>query len=84
MGPHLGIALVGTLDTKGAEIAYVRDRLRKLGAEPVVVDSGILGEPGCEADVTREQVASAGGHKIDDVRHLLSGEKGEGGSIELG
>ena len=40
-----GIALIGTLDTKGAEIAYVRDRLRALGARPVVIDSGILGEP---------------------------------------
>ena len=51
-----GIALVGTLDTKGPEIAYVRDRLRALGTRPVVVDSGILGEAeGCVADVPREQ-----------------------------
>jgi uncharacterized protein (UPF0261 family) len=43
-----GIALIGTLDTKGAEIAYVRDRLLALGVRPLVVDSGILGEPdGC-------------------------------------
>jgi uncharacterized protein (UPF0261 family) len=79
VGQQLGIALVGTLDTKGAEIAYVRDRLRKLGAQPVVVDSGILGEPSCEADVTREQVASAGGHKIDDVRRAGS----RGAAVEL-
>ena len=79
MGRQLGIALVGTLDTKGAEIAYVRDRLRKLGAEPVVVDSGILGEPGCEADVTRELVASAGGHELDDVRRAGS----RGAAVEL-
>ncbi|MGH2947311.1 MAG: Tm-1-like ATP-binding domain-containing protein, partial [Solirubrobacteraceae bacterium] len=61
-----GIALIGTLDTKGAEIAYVRDRLRALGARPVVVDSGILGEPdGCAADVPREEVARAGGHDLE-------------------
>ena len=59
MGPKLGIALIGTLDTKGAEIEYVRDRLAKLGTRPVVIDSGILGEPGCRADVTREEVARA-------------------------
>jgi uncharacterized protein (UPF0261 family) len=64
-----GIALIGTLDTKGAEIAYVRDRLRALGARPVVVDSGILGEAeGCEADVPRAEVARAGGHQLDAVR----------------
>ena len=39
MGPKLGIALIGTLDTKGAEIEYVRDRLAKLGTRPVVIAS---------------------------------------------
>jgi uncharacterized protein (UPF0261 family) len=64
-----GIALIGTLDTKGAEIAYVRDRLRALGARPLVVDSGILGEAdGIEPDVTRAEVARAGGHDLDAIR----------------
>jgi uncharacterized protein (UPF0261 family) len=74
-----GIALVGTLDTKGAEIAYVRDRLVELGTRPVVVDSGILGEPGCAADVPREEVAGAGGHHLDDVRRAGS----RGAAVEL-
>jgi uncharacterized protein (UPF0261 family) len=66
MGDAPGIALIGTLDTKGEEIAYVRDRLRGLGAQPVVVDSGILGDPvGCSADVSREKVA---GGSLDEVR----------------
>jgi uncharacterized protein (UPF0261 family) len=79
VGPRLGIALVGTLDTKGAEIAYVRDQLVKLGAQPVVIDSGILGEPGCPADVTREEVARAGGHELDRVRRVGS----RGAAVEL-
>ena len=79
MGPKLGIALVGTLDTKGAEIEYVRDRLAKLGTRPVVIDSGILGEPGCRADVTREEVARAGGHDLDGVRRVGS----RGAAVEL-
>lgn len=67
--PAPGIALIGTLDTKGAEIAYVRDRLAALGVRPVVVDSGILGEPdGCEPDIGREEVARAGGHELDAIR----------------
>jgi uncharacterized protein (UPF0261 family) len=79
VSPQPGIALVGTLDTKGAEIAYVRDRLLELGTRPVVIDSGILGEPGCAADVTREEVAKAGGHKLDDVR----GAGSRGAAVEL-
>ena len=69
MAAQPGIALIGTLDTKGAEIAYVRDRLRELGAQPLVVDSGILGEPdGCEPDVSRAEVARAGGHELETVQ----------------
>ena len=79
MSPEPGIALVGTLDTKGAEIAYVRDRLLALSTQPVVVDSGILGEPGCRADVGREEVARAGGHDLDDVRRAGS----RGAAVEL-
>ncbi|HEV2874201.1 MAG TPA: Tm-1-like ATP-binding domain-containing protein [Thermoleophilaceae bacterium] len=79
MGSRPGIALVGTLDTKGEEIAYVRDRLLALGTQPVVIDSGILGEPGCAADVSRAEVARAGGHDIDEVRRAGS----RGAAVEL-
>src|SRR3954452_25166818 len=74
------IAVIGTLDTKGPEIAYVRDRIRALGAEAVVVDSGILGEArGIEADVSRSEVAAAGGHELDAVR--AAGSRGK--ALEL-
>jgi uncharacterized protein (UPF0261 family) len=77
-----GIALVGTLDTKGPEIAYVRDRLRALGTRPVVVDSGILGEAdGCVADVPREAVARAGGHELAAVR--AAGSRGAAVALML-
>jgi uncharacterized protein (UPF0261 family) len=63
------IALVATLDTKGEEVAYVRDRIHALGGATVVIDSGILGEPaGCEPDVSRADVARAAGSELDAVR----------------
>ena len=73
------IAAIGTLDTKGAEIAYARRRIEDLGGEVVVIDTGILGEPGCFADVTREEVARAGGHELDEVRDAGS----RGAAVEL-
>jgi uncharacterized protein (UPF0261 family) len=64
-----GIALIGTLDTKGAEIGYVRDRLRALGARPIVIDTGILGEPdGIVADVPHAEVAAAAGDDLEGIR----------------
>jgi uncharacterized protein (UPF0261 family) len=55
------IALVGTLDTKGEEYAYLRDRLHELGTRTVLVDVGVLGRPAVAADVPREEVARAAG-----------------------
>lgn len=65
----MSVLLIGTLDTKGPEIAYVRDRVRDLGADPLVLDSGILGEPvDIEPEITRAQVAKAAGSDIDSLR----------------
>ena len=69
MAAQPSIALIGTLDTKGAEIAYVRDRLRALGARPVVIDTGILYPPlGCDADIPQEEVAAAAGDDLAAIR----------------
>ena len=64
------VLLIGTLDTKGPETCYLRDRVRELGATTLVMDSGILGEAAdCEADFTRQQVALAAGSTIEALRY---------------
>ena len=74
------VMIIGTLDTKGAEIAYLRDRIRALGLETIVVDDGILGEPLGIAlepgrDVTREEAARFGGTTIEALR--AAGSRGK-------
>jgi uncharacterized protein (UPF0261 family) len=74
---HPSIHIIGTLDTKGAEIAYLRDRLQALRLATTVVDSGILGEPlGIELspkhDISRAQAAAYGGYTIDQLRNAGS------------
>lgn len=67
------VALIGTLDTKGPEIAYLRDRCQALGLETVVIDSGILGDPlDIEPDVSREAVAQAAGSDLAAIRQAGS------------
>ncbi|GAA2228090.1 Tm-1-like ATP-binding domain-containing protein [Herbiconiux moechotypicola] len=73
------IALIGTLDTKSAEIGYVAERLRESGIMPIVIDSGILGTPTLRADVTRSEVAAASGHTLEQVQQ--SGSRGT--AVEL-
>jgi uncharacterized protein (UPF0261 family) len=39
------VVLVGTLDTKGREYAYLAERIREHDVDVVLVDAGIVGEP---------------------------------------
>jgi uncharacterized protein (UPF0261 family) len=68
------VVLLGTLDTKGVEYDYLRARLRRDGVDVVLVDTGVLGTPLAEPDVSREEVAGAAGA---DVRALAeAGDRG--------
>jgi uncharacterized protein (UPF0261 family) len=45
------VLLVGTLDTKGAEYAYLRERLRAHGVDSILADAGVNDPAGVEPDV---------------------------------
>ena len=60
MSPPI-VVLVGTLDTKGDEYAFLRERLRQAGVDTLLVDVGTQGVPRTPPDVPREEVAAAGG-----------------------
>lgn len=64
----MSVLLIGTLDTKGVEFAYTRDRLRAAGAPVLVADAGVLGPPAFEPDIAREAVFAAAGAKVEQVR----------------
>jgi uncharacterized protein (UPF0261 family) len=55
------IAVLATLDTKGQEAEFLREQLGALGSRALVVDMGVLNKPAAKADITRAQVARAGG-----------------------
>jgi len=61
------VVLVGTLDTKGQEYAYLADRLREHGVDVVLVDAGIMHEPLTTPDVTRQEVATAVGADVQTL-----------------
>ncbi len=55
------VVLLGTLDTKGDEYAYLRERLELAGVGTLLVDVGTLEPARVEPDVGREEVAAATG-----------------------
>ena len=64
----MAVMLCGSLDTKAPEYAFVRDLIVERGLEVVLVDTGVLGEPGLDADVTAAAVAEAAGTSLEALR----------------
>ena len=62
------VVLAGALDTKGREYDFVKNFIEKQGFRTLVVDFGVMGEPGLEPDIGRAEVAKAGGGDIDEMR----------------
>jgi uncharacterized protein (UPF0261 family) len=71
----MAVVIVGTLDTKGVEIGFVRDRLRESAVETLVIDAGSLGAPAFAADIPREQVFTAAGSTLAEVQ--TAGDRGK-------
>lgn len=62
------IALIGALDTKGPEFAFVKAEIERHGHRALVIDTGVVGEPGFPPDVSADQVAVAGGSSLAKLR----------------
>jgi uncharacterized protein (UPF0261 family) len=55
------IAVLGTLDSKGHEHAFVADLIRQRGHIPLLIDLGTGSEPQVTPDITRFEVAESAG-----------------------
>ena len=77
------VVIIGTLDTKGPEIAYLRDRIEDLGLQTTVIDSGILGEPlEIVPDISRAEAATYAGTTIEALQNAGSRGKAVHGMRE--
>jgi uncharacterized protein (UPF0261 family) len=68
------VVLVGTLDTKGPDYAFLAGRLRAAGAGVIVVDAGTGPPAGIVPDVSAGQVAAAAGTTVAALR--AAGDRG--------
>lgn len=60
------VAIIGTLDTKGAECDFLRSILAELGCNTLMIHTGIF-DPTVKPDITNEEVAKAAGYDIREV-----------------
>jgi uncharacterized protein (UPF0261 family) len=68
------VLLLGTLDTKGDEFAFLRERLREAGVGVLLADVGTLEPASVEADITREEVGAEAGVDVEALR--AAGDRG--------
>ncbi|MBE0544748.1 MAG: Tm-1-like ATP-binding domain-containing protein [Verrucomicrobia bacterium] len=69
------IAILGTMDTKGVEHAFVAELIRQRGHNVLVIDVGSLSEPQLKPDITRAEVAAAAG--VDMLALMAKQDRGE-------
>jgi len=65
------VVIVGALDTKGEEFAFLKKIIEDAGVNTLVVDFGVMGEPALAPDISRAEVAAAGG---GDLAYFASGK----------
>jgi uncharacterized protein (UPF0261 family) len=58
------IAILATLDTKGAEVTAMKGLLGALGYDATVIDIGPLGPPTVRPEISNEEVARQGGWEL--------------------
>ncbi|NBT31720.1 MAG: UPF0261 family protein [Rhodobacteraceae bacterium] len=61
------ILVVGTYDTKDDELTYLCDRIRAQGAQVLTMDVSVLGDPKHPTDISKHDVAKAGGSSIAEA-----------------
>lgn len=69
------ILLVGTVDTKSDEIAYLRRRIEAQGARALVMDVGVLGYGALTPDIANSEVAQAAGLTLPEL--IACGDESE-------
>jgi uncharacterized protein (UPF0261 family) len=61
------IAILGALDTKGQEFAFLKTEIEKRGFHTLVIDFGVLGAPFFTPDISNQHIAEAGGTSLSDL-----------------
>ena len=62
------VIVMGTLDTKGEEILFLKQQLEQKQCSVIVIDVSMGGQPFSKADVGPDEIARLGGSTIEEIR----------------
>lgn len=62
------VAVIGTMDTKGEEFAFLISALKRLNITPLVINTGVLGEALTAVDIDAATLAEAAGSDLASLR----------------
>lgn len=62
------IAVIGALDTKGTDFAFVKAEIERRGHRALVINTSVVGRPAFKPDLPSARVAEAGGVGLKELR----------------
>ena len=65
--PGKNIVVLGTMDTKGREMQWVKSELGKHGQAAILIDTGVINPPNGVPDITRDEVIRAAGEDLSEL-----------------
>ncbi len=63
------ILILGTLDTKGEQILFLKERIVQRGHQALVMDLSMGGEPMIQAEISPQEIACLAGKNLKDLIH---------------
>lgn len=61
------IVIIGTADTKVAQLQYLKEKITSRGHEPILMDLSMGGDPGFEAEITPREIAGLVGKDLEEL-----------------
>ncbi len=62
------IVIIGTVNTKGDQLSFLKERIESRGHRAILMDISMGGPPAFQADITPEEIAGLVGKDIEEIR----------------
>lgn len=61
------IVIIGTVDTKGEQLRFLKERIESSGHEAILMDISMGGHPSYQAEITPKEIAGLAGKDLEEI-----------------